>query len=1025
MKKLLKIFMYMILVVIALMIVLAVIAKLSEDKITDIAVKKVSEAITAPMEIDDVSFTLIRRFPFATIEFNRIWLASPPALDPADSGIAAIDTLAKIGHLYVSVRTLPLIKKKFEVIKVEIREADFNYMVDSSGTSNFDFLMDTTPDTDTETDTVTTPLNIMLQDLVLKDIVCNYSDQSVGVNARLRIPQIKIKGEAINNVYDGAAKGSLILTDCSLEGTNLYKMNVAEVEFDLGYAHDSVSIDELYLVSDGMELNISGGLFLKEEITADITISGGKLDIGTLIKYAPEQMLKDFGVKKVSGNLSLNAKVKGIVSDSVLLPHVAMDIGMINGRLSTSEYPALKNISFNGHITNGILNNNETTSLDFKSFHFETDQSKFDMEFSVQDIDQPKYNVSTIAEIDLSEFKDFIPDSTAQNVRGRINASLSTQGQLPETIDSLFIDYLMETSRADIDIRNVSADLDSALSVKSFSGQFSYRPNRLSVSNLYASVPLYMVNLINSSFDVSLSGKLSNPDKMGVDLNLIDIETNLAVLNGLIKIKNLDNPEYDMNTYIKMNLGQVKKLLPDTLIKKLSGVITAKIASAGKLQMDSISAQVNDLLFENSSVRLRFYNVLAQMPDTLMSVDKLSGQIYMKPDTIAIDDVNGVFGDIEFKIDSTKIINLYNSVVKNQAEQVSILTKIDLGDLDYDMFLPFMVSDSTTEVSETETISERKDRIKNDANPVEIQPESSTAAESDPPKYTYNLKGKFSVNSLKYNKVYLDGISAKFNISDSLYIVDQFQFNGFDGIYNTSVKYTIMKNNEQSLNVRNSINGLNVYKLLQDFDNFQDYYEPAITHENISGILSTNVNAQVLFRNDSLILDKFYVRADTVKLEKGVITKYPPVQDVAQYLPGIDNLDILEFKTLNSQVFILQNAIYVQKTNIVSNKLDATALGMQSFGEDYSYHLIVYLSDILSGKSNRITKKQDKMGEEASDESRKKGFPVRSYSLDGKSKSGLDTKDARTYMTSTVNAADRTLKLKFNPRLVKYDTGVK
>ena len=70
MKKLLKIFTYLIIVVITLVIVLVITAKLSENKITDIALKKVSESIEAPVIIDNVSFTLLRNFPLATIELN-------------------------------------------------------------------------------------------------------------------------------------------------------------------------------------------------------------------------------------------------------------------------------------------------------------------------------------------------------------------------------------------------------------------------------------------------------------------------------------------------------------------------------------------------------------------------------------------------------------------------------------------------------------------------------------------------------------------------------------------------------------------------------------------------------------------------------------------------------------------------------------------------------------------------------------------------------------------------------------------
>ncbi len=1013
--------MYTIIIFFSFLIVLIVVAKLSEDKITDIAVKKVSAAVKAPMEIDDVSFTLLRRFPLATVEFNGVWLGSPITLNPQDSSSSIVDTLAKIEHLYVSVRSLPLIKKKFEVMKVEIRKAYFKYLVDSSGTSNFDFLIDTT--LDVETDTVTTPLNILLKNLVLKEIVCNYSDNSLGVKARLQIPQIKIKGEAENNIYNGSARGSIILTDCNMEGTNLYKMQETEVKFDCGYADDSVSIDELKLVSDGIDLNVSGSLFFKDEMSANISITEAKLNIGELIKYAPEQMLKDYGIKNVSGNLNLDAQINGIVSDSIL-PHIDLDLAMLNGNLNTTDYPMLKNINFIGHITNGILNNNQTTSLDFKTFHFETDQSKFDIEFSLQDIDHPKYNVKTNLEIVLSEFKDFIPDSVAQNVSGRINASLSTKGQLPDSISSDFIDYLMETSRADIDIRNLNADLDSSLSIKSFSGQVAYKPKSIALSNLYASIPSYKVNIKNSSLKASIVGKLSQPNSMAINFSTIRFIANGIELNGKAKVRDLENPQYDLNTILKLDLEQVKELLPDTLVNKLSGVVRAKIESAGKIKTDSITEQINDLLFESSSIRLWFINVLAEMPDTLMSIDKFSGKVFMKPDTIAIDDMHGIFSGIEFKIDSTKISNLYNTVIKNQAERLFVQCKIDLGDLNYNMFLPFIPAEEPSPPP-IDTVKGLKGKVQYARQLAEMQntPEPPPPVDSVPTNWRYLFKGKISINSFTYNKALVENISAKFNITDTMYIVDQFKFNAFEGKHNTSVKYSI-KDNEQTLSVKNSVRGMNVNQLLKDFDNFKEYYEPAISYENISGILTSRLDAQILMRNDSMIMDKFFVRADTIKLEKGGIYNYPAVQDVAQYLPGIDNLDKLEFKTINSQVFILQGAIYVPKTVIISNKLDASALGMQSFGEDYSYHFEVFIRDILSGKSKKTNKKQEKSGDEVATLNRK-GTLVKSYSIDGKSRSGLDNKNDRDKMKITVSAAHTLLKLKFYPKLVKYDTGVK
>ena len=83
------------------------------------------------------------------------------------------------------------------------------------------------------------------------------------------------------------------------------------------------------------------------------------------------------------------------------------------------------------------------------------------------------------------------------------------------------------------------------------------------------------------------------------------------------------------------------------------------------------------------------------------------------------------------------------------------------------------------------------------------------------------------------------------------------------------------------------------------------------------------------------------------------------------------------------------------------------------------------VSEIIYGKSKRINKKQDKMGEEVVSTGHKKsGTLVKSYSLDGKSRSGLDNKNDQEKMRSRVKASEALLNVRFHPKSVNYNTGV-
>jgi len=449
-------------------------------------------------------------------------------------------------------------------------------------------------------------------------------------------------------------------------------------------------------------------------------------------------------------------------------------------------------------------------------------------------------------------------------------------------------------------------------------------------------------------------------------------------------------------------------MLPDTLVNNLSGEMRVHILSHGKLNPDSVLDQINELVFENSEFLVYLDRVTVDMPDTMMSIKELTGEFQLKPDTIRIINTKGIYSGIDFTIDSTKIVNLYNSVIQNQASRLYVECRVNVGDLDYTVFEPFIAAymDTTAATLEENT----------DTSAIADNTDSTTF------NFTYSIKGKLGIRSLTYKKARVENISGLFNLSDSTYLVDQFKFDGFGGKQNTSVRYEIRKGEEQMLWVKNSIENMNITRLLTDFDNFREFYEPEITYDNISGILTSKVDVQIYYKDDSMIRNKMYVRGD-IKMERGVIRNYQPVKDMEPYLPGIDNLDVLEFKTINSNLFVFQDAVFVPTTLVVSNKLDATALGMQSFGEDYSYHFIIFLSDIIYGKSIRRTRKQDEMGEEI-DSAGRKGFLVKSYSENGKRHTWPDSKTDQEKMRSRVKASEALLNVRFHPKTVSYNTGV-
>ncbi len=1026
MKKIFKILAYFILTIIVLVIVLLVVAKLAENKITDIALEKVSESIEAPVNIDEVSLNLLRKFPLATIELNDVIL-NEHILTGNSTSISNLDTIANIKKLFVSVKSKPLLDGIIEIMKVEIDGATINYHVDTGGATNIDFLISST-DTVEVVDTLPSkPLNLTLTDLTVTNIVCNFIDSSLKAAANVVIPELKVKARLDGDNILASAKGGLSLSDCSFDNTNLYLMNNTDINFDVDYENDSVNIKELVINTDGAGFNVLGDVVLGETIKADIQLNGNNLILDELLKYAPTKILKEAGVENVSGILNLDATVKGLYSKTEM-PRVDLKIDFDEGNIVTNDYPELKNLTFSGDITNGILRNNQSTQANFSSFYFETEKSKFDLAFSVLDIDNPKYEVKTDLDINVGEFGKFIPDSIVNYINGKINLKLTTKGELPDSIGDDFIDYLMANTTAKIKLDNFNVDLEPDLSVREFSTEFNYKPNHFNISNLNIDIPSYNVELRNTSFNTGFTGSINDISKLKINVKDYHIETKGAVISGYLKVKDLENPNYETKTKISIALEETKPLLPDSLISDLSGNITINIDSKAKLNIDSIADQAMEVAFKKSSFDLTLdkVTVVPEM-DPFYKAENLSGRFKVNPQAITINNFKGSAAGVEFEIDSTEIWNTYEVLFQNDPKKfLTVQTKISLDEINNDLIGFFMASDSSsldsTQLIENE-IRNQTAELSTDTLRTDTTSLLPDLAALGVPHFL--VRGKLSINKVEYEKNVIDDISLNFRFTDSLYVLDQFKFRTCGGELNTSILLNARGRfwEKPVLDIKNTITALDLRELLLKNDKYVQGL--GLTHENINGILTSEFDSRI-FIKEVMEKNTSRVRAEGhFTLENGRIYDYEPLVELSKIkiLGGLKGLDKLDFNTLTTSVFMLNDKIFIPKTDVVTSSMDMSAFAMHSLTGDYQYHIKVFLGDVMTGKNDELMKMQAKQDKEDGEEfNRDGGLRLLSYDIDGKKNHGLDNKKARERFRGQLNKQKGFLKLLFNPLLVNFST---
>lgn len=996
MKKFFRFLIYALLSILFLVIVLLVIAKFSENKITKIALRKVSKSIEAPVEIKDVSFNLLRKFPLASIELHGVSLREK--LDSARR--YENDTLINLDRVFIAVKSRALMEGIIEVVKIDVHDGQINYKIDSAGNSNIDFLLLT--DEVSDPDTIPgKPLHISLKELKLENIAIQFRDDTNRIAANIELPELELSGNLKGEELDGKARGNIKLSQLSLQDYPAHLMKEMKVDFDAAYSHDSLNIQSLLVNTDGAMLELNGHVNLGESIGMDLTMQRSEFFLEELKKYIPAKILYEIGLNELEGKAQIAGTVKGSYSGSEM-PRVDVRVAYEEGRLGLRDYPDLSDIHFRLNLSNGILQNNKTTQLDFSQLSFTTANSNFDVALSLLDLDHPKYDIQTKLDVDLEELKPYIPDSLAEGISGRLKMSFATKGVMPDSIDESFADYLLSNSTASLHLSDVYLKKDSNLTVNHLNAEVNYKPGRMDIEKLNVQVPSYGVKLKNSSLNARFKGSVNDLSTLNLYLDRYYLNTGSSNIVGDLQLHHPESPEYALDCQLQLDLREIAAFLPDTLVTRMDGEIQAQVISAATLDLDSLEQQMMDLVFNKGSYQIEMDGIsieMAEYPD--YHIDHLSGKLAMNKHGIRLDQFFGSAAGIDFAIDSTRIENLYSAVILNQAEKFKVDTRVSLGDLDYASLMALIPNDSSV--------------VKNTENTANV-------VDPEPTNYTMEIKGVARVESFTYDSVFLNNISTLFNVQDSVYTADQLKFDAFDGHINTSAKYILKPDDRAIIQMRNNISRMDIKKLLQDFDDFEAFYEPSIRSENISGLLSCDFYTRLDMIGDSLVEDALRVRGE-FELADGGVFDFEPATALSKKT-NINELDNIQFKNLSSQVFILQRAIYVPKTYISSTALDITAYGMQSFGEDYEYHLKIHLSDILIGKSKKLLKEQEKMGDIASGDDRNKAVYMVSYSLDGNAKTGFDKKKLQSAMKTKIRLQETLLKLRFHPEMFKFDTGV-
>ena len=597
MRKLLRIVLITLGVILLILILTPVVFK---SRIEATVKEKVNEQIHARVDWTGFSLSFFRGFPQLSISLHQL---SVVGLEPFEG-----DTLAGLERFELRVNPFSALRRNLEVKSILIDRPLIQGIVLEDGSANWDIAPTEVEEVEEETSGSGSPMGVSLKRVAIRQGRIYYSDQASSMDASLEGLNLELKGDL------SAAQSEIYLSTgvdrMNLKMGGIRYLRDAVLQLELQAAADLVenwyTLEKNLISLNGLELGAEGDVLLEEggNMVMDLTLFSRETSFKTLLSLVPAVYLQDFESVKTSGNLQLDARINGIMNDSVF-PDAQLTLLVQDGYFSYPDLPkdvSDVQISLNVDYRGADM---DASKVQLDNLHFQLGGNPFDLNLQV-DHPQSDMHVAGLARgvIDFSTLKDVVPMEDV-NLEGRLETDLRWDTKLS---------YIEQENYEQVDLEGIlrmeglnlqSPELPVPVSIRNLDMQFN--PRRVELSSLDA----YL-----GSSDLHLTGYLQNfiPYVFAGQTLL----GSLQVSSGLLDASEFLVSEGDQSPAPAAEQDSIVPVRPDSLARPPSVKIPENMDLA--LSLDVQRMTYEDIVVENLEGSMRVMGGVAGLENLRMEV---------------------------------------------------------------------------------------------------------------------------------------------------------------------------------------------------------------------------------------------------------------------------------------------------------------------------------------------------------------------------------------------------------------------
>ncbi len=609
---------FVLIIMLLLTIASVVVVKFYGDDLKAYVMEQINHQLDSKVDVEEITVKVFPKFPNTSIHLKNVTIWSSHNFKTRNFNGPGADTLLCAKNVNISFNLLGLIRKKYNIRQLEIKEGILHLYTDLEGEVNYKIFSGGNGK-QRETSPVNLS-NLRISDFSLilnnqaKQLVSTGTLKRIDLNGRFSKRNTQLKGTLTGWLGEISNKEILYASNREIE---------AELHLDV---HDSLYIIKSgQLQLDRIVADMDGHFIVYHEkgVEMDLFAAARDLEIHEVLDLLPSEMSNSLQGIKGNGILQLYSRITGMVS-STLTPKIEANFQTSNANLSWDILPfSVRNLNLNGTYSNGGAFNPVTTSLSIESFNAVIGTDHLSINGRIHNFYDPVFSFRLKGDIHPEQWLGWYNQIPLYKSEGTIFSDVTVSGSYdrlkPKGQKFLTFDFAGGLSMEEVMIR--------------------IHKNDIPFTNLNGTI-----HIENDFWEPSLSGSFGKSDftLSGSGLNLLSFL--LKKDEPLVASATLSTNRFDLQEIIDNFSGTNKEgnrsiLFPDRLNLKLDFVINEFLMQR----------------FEASNVRgVATYDSPVLMVDslTMQTVDgTLTGDYGMAQDQA---------GDIFINVNST----LYNLDIK-------------------------------------------------------------------------------------------------------------------------------------------------------------------------------------------------------------------------------------------------------------------------------------------------------------------------------------------------------------------------